>query len=342
MDLESVSGEKAGLCSVVADQLPEALPNAPSTSWRSPRWSRRAGLALCCVLAGAAFRIGARAAWRELPAIPNRAVRLQAEGHCENAEGWANDEGRTCAEYEENPDWCSQDEMVGQQMDYPELNCCVCGGGSTHSVEEETAAWKLVSSKTLCAAVDSTEILVANQDECQGAAVTNGHAYYAYRDAEEKNCVTYDTCDSIAPTRADWKLYTSVSPNIPPESDSRMCMNHAKCIEEGHAGLEVCCPNQAGDMMGCCGESQQDETKSDEACEDSPHWTNGYIACANQLTEKDGCTPGGLTCAGYVGQGYCKEGKAAPGWEHTVGAMYNHPELHCCACGKGPDQQVIW
>ena len=58
-------------------------------------------------------------------------------------------------------------------------------------------------------------------------------------------------------------------------------------------------------------------------CRDHPSWNNGP-------------RPGGaLDCAAYVAKGYCRDGAFVPGMDWTGGEAFNHPERHCCACGKG-------
>jgi hypothetical protein len=87
-------------------------------------------------------------------------------------------------------------------------------------------------------------------------------------------------------------------------------------------------------MLDCCG--------SQEVCVDSVHWTNGYVDCGKTgLNESDGCTTGGLTCEGYVKQGFCQNQAVVDGKEWTVGGSFNHPELNCCACGKKKDASLL-
>jgi hypothetical protein len=60
-----------------------------------------------------------------------------------------------------------------------------------------------------------------------------------------------------------------------------------------------------------------------DVCRDNPSWNNGP-------------RPGGpLDCAAYEAKGYCKDRTFAKGFEWTGGKPFNHPERHCCACGKG-------
>lgn len=57
------------------------------------------------------------------------------------------------------------------------------------------------------------------------------------------------------------------------------------------------------------------------ACTDSPMWDNGQ-------------RPGGpLTCASYAQQ-FCESGAFTADTSWASGAAFNHPERHCCACGK--------
>ena len=42
----------------------------------------------------------------------------------------------------------------------------------------------------------------------------------------------------------------------------------------------------------------------------------------------------GLSCAGYVEDGHCRDGKVVTGRSWAVGETYGYPELHCCVCGK--------
>ena len=52
-------------------------------------------------------------------------------------------------------------------------------------------------------------------------------------------------------------------------------------------------------------------------CVDTPDWNNFS----------------GRSCADY-GATWCFGGAARPGHEWTLGATFNFPEQHCCACGK--------
>ena len=55
-------------------------------------------------------------------------------------------------------------------------------------------------------------------------------------------------------------------------------------------------------------------------CVDTPDWNNFS----------------GRSCADY-GATWCFGGAARPGHEWTLGATFNNPEQHCCACGKPHD-----
>ena len=55
---------------------------------------------------------------------------------------------------------------------------------------------------------------------------------------------------------------------------------------------------------------------TDSACRDMPRWDNHH----------------GMKCAQYEELSYCINGRPAEHW--ATGAKYNHPEKHCCACGK--------
>jgi hypothetical protein len=210
---------------------------------------------------------------------------LKSEATCMDAQGWANGDnaclsngydgpgcsegGLTCDAYEAHRAWCDDAAYSGEATNYPELNCCACGGGTAYD-----------------AVLGSTE-------EAAGSLVQL-------------------------------------------KSPAAHCVVHESCTAQAEAGQKNCCPNDDGDMMDCC------EGKGECVSDDS--WANGFIACANQLTEEDGCTAGGLTCKGYVTQGYCKDGAAVEGMEDFLGGSYNHPELHCCECGKieGSLANVIW
>ena len=68
------------------------------------------------------------------------------------------------------------------------------------------------------------------------------------------------------------------------------------------------------------------------ACTDTAGWDNQWT---NQglYTTSTPSTAGPFTCADYVNRGWCcgQGACAQSGW--TLGSGYNHPELHCCACG---------
>jgi len=53
-------------------------------------------------------------------------------------------------------------------------------------------------------------------------------------------------------------------------------------------------------------------------CVDNDKWHNRYKG----------------TCAKYVSEGHCCDGKACAGREWTLGPDYDYPERECCACGK--------
>lgn len=55
------------------------------------------------------------------------------------------------------------------------------------------------------------------------------------------------------------------------------------------------------------------------SCIDSSGWRNKY----------------GATCAKYVHDLLCKDGRVVEGQAWASGAEYNFPERNCCACGKG-------
>lgn len=186
----------------------------------------------------------------------DKALRMMTDTACVNAQGWTDGDanclgdgctsaGRTCDAFQAHPEWCDDEDRTGQAHNYPELNCCACGGG-----------------------------------QVPGPSPSGGEPEVA---------------------------------NV-----------HAASTDND--GVATSEPETGG------------------ACVDRPRWTNGYIACRNQLGDEDGCTFGGLNCDGYVKQGFCKDGKVVPGMEHTLGGMYNHPEIHCCACGKiqGSVANVIW
>ena len=59
--------------------------------------------------------------------------------------------------------------------------------------------------------------------------------------------------------------------------------------------------------------------------------------CVDDATFDNGS---GATCAAY--SQWCADGGARPGSEWALGAQFNHPERHCCACGKkGEDAEPV-
>ena len=54
------------------------------------------------------------------------------------------------------------------------------------------------------------------------------------------------------------------------------------------------------------------------------------LACADDKNWKN---PSGYDCSDYAKR-WCENGKARAGQEWTLGKSFNHPENHCCACGK--------
>ena len=69
-----------------------------------------------------------------------------------------------------------------------------------------------------------------------------------------------------------------------------------------------------------------------QQCEDSDYTWAIPNSCEDDALWKN---PYGHDCAGYVEKGWCADGEAMPGQQWTLGAVYNHPEDHCCQCGKG-------
>jgi len=65
----------------------------------------------------------------------------------------------------------------------------------------------------------------------------------------------------------------------------------------------------------CCACGKKAEPR---ACQDTPGWKN----------------PSGYSCEDYA-LGWCADGRAAPGYEWTIGSDWNNPEQNCCVCGKG-------
>ena len=58
------------------------------------------------------------------------------------------------------------------------------------------------------------------------------------------------------------------------------------------------------------------------------------MECQDEASWNNGPRPGGpLGCEDYVRRGYCRDGTVVQSW--TVGAAFNSPERHCCACGRG-------
>ena len=64
-------------------------------------------------------------------------------------------------------------------------------------------------------------------------------------------------------------------------------------------------------------------------CVDTPRWQNVKPAWQNYRR-----AGGNLGCGDYERKGYCRGGNVVPGAEWSLGAEFNSPELHCCACGK--------
>lgn len=52
-------------------------------------------------------------------------------------------------------------------------------------------------------------------------------------------------------------------------------------------------------------------------CVDDETWDNGNEQNCSSYTEK-----------------WCKDGQARAGFDWVLGAKYNYPEHHCCACGR--------
>lgn len=60
--------------------------------------------------------------------------------------------------------------------------------------------------------------------------------------------------------------------------------------------------------------------------------------CVDAAAWNNGPRPGGpLGCEDYVRRAYCRDGAVVQAW--SVGAPFNSPELHCCACGGGSSSQ---
>lgn len=213
--------------------------------------------------------------------------------------------GLNCQAYQENG-WCTngitieryKDWAFGQHMNYPELNCCACGGGSGPSVQ-------------------SGSILAAG-----GASAP----------------VPVPTLPRPSPP-----VPSPLAAGARPGTAS--CSANPACTKAGLSGN--CCPNDDNVQLECCSvpaagpavapslETVGGNLIAGKVCEDTAQWANGYIKCNTLgLTRDDGCTFGGMSCDGYVKQGFCASGQAVKGKEWATGGAYNHPELNCCACGK--------
>eukprot|EP01051_Picozoa_sp_SAG22_P021692 SAG22_NODE_4894_length_1138_cov_1.831569_1_plen_280_part_10 len=80
-------------------------------------------------------------------------------------------------------------------------------------------------------------------------------------------------------------------------------------------------------------------------CEDDAEWGNGYVMCSAETENPFLCKPSGWSCAAYAGS--FGVGNWCPAAENTgaerglhvqqwaLGANFDFPEQHCCACGKG-------
>ena len=77
----------------------------------------------------------------------------------------------------------------------------------------------------------------------------------------------------------------------------------------------VACASDHGSSEPCCGQGGG----AVAPCYDIPGFTNG----------------GGYGCNDYETRGWCASGGAVQGNEWTLGAQYQYPEQHCCACGGG-------
>ena len=65
--------------------------------------------------------------------------------------------------------------------------------------------------------------------------------------------------------------------------------------------------------------------------------TRTYGHAGTRCTDTVGwVNPAGHPCSDYeTKKSWCKNGRAIPGQEWTLGEKWGYPERHCCACGKG-------
>eukprot|EP00929_Paragymnodinium_shiwhaense_P102571 TRINITY_DN65784_c0_g1_i1.p1 TRINITY_DN65784_c0_g1~~TRINITY_DN65784_c0_g1_i1.p1 ORF type:complete len:782 (+),score=92.57 TRINITY_DN65784_c0_g1_i1:150-2495(+) len=75
-------------------------------------------------------------------------------------------------------------------------------------------------------------------------------------------------------------------------------------------------------------------------CSDTAGWRSGEGACEDERhRERRLCDHLGYTCARYSykdprsGRAWCDNGAPVGSEDPPLGARYNHPEEHCCACG---------
>merc|ERR1712176_92346 len=255
-------------------------------------------------------------------------------------------QGWTCEGYE-SQGWCKDGTInfgAGSDFNYPEKNCCACGGG--RSADEAFPA------KPSQAANQSGQVISLRGSV---VAMTNsGTDASAVGVASELHELPKLSVNVVKPV-----AYISSELTSGVCMDTHYWTNGYDCAGNGQSADIGC--NASGwtcdgyGLQGWCADGAPTPNTPEyffgpklnspkmncrvcngDLLQDTPKWTNGYH-CQDETTPPayptpaEGCSFQGWTCEGYESQGWCKNGTINFG----ASSDFNYPEKTCCACGGG-------
>eukprot|EP00927_Polykrikos_kofoidii_P083009 TRINITY_DN8402_c0_g2_i1.p1 TRINITY_DN8402_c0_g2~~TRINITY_DN8402_c0_g2_i1.p1 ORF type:complete len:1106 (+),score=146.24 TRINITY_DN8402_c0_g2_i1:405-3320(+) len=347
----------------------EGAPN-PDFKWAMGEGYNRPDQNCCVCGGGSRPRAVARTVWvsgqMKAPLIRPKVVAGTARDSCTNSPNWVNGfkvcrsrglmqadgcepGGLTCRYYEQAVGMCVDGSVgkgfawaMGKKYNYPERNCCVCGGGSyaatpAGAIAVVSGARRMAQPSSPAGANRSEEPPCTNTPgwvngfkacgshglrKADGCAV--GGLTCRYYEQAKGMCV-----DGAVSSGFAWAMGEQY--NFP----ERNC-----CVCGGHSKSPLLAMAQARVPVVRRGTPSKSTTKAGTrhlSCANTPGWVNGFKACGQRgMTQMDGCEAGGLSCRYYEqAVGMCVEGGVAKGFAWAMGKQYNFPEKNCCVCGGG-------
>ena len=221
---------------------------------------------------------------------------------------WSNGAGFDCAEYEKR--WCFAGDFKagaewtgGAKYNFPELNCATCGKDSgTHFKGKDSHSWHNAKGYN-CASY-------LKRGWCAGGKAVPGMEWTlgAKYNFPEKNCVICGK-DAEFLKGSDMPGFTNNHNHGCGSYKANGWCANGKAVPgmEWTLGAKYNFPE-----LNCmdCG-------KDNVVGQDILNFQNGA----------------GHGCSSYAKR-WCKDGKAIPGQEWTLGAKYHFPEKNCVVCGK--------